>query len=348
MSFYSKFYEKNYKLYLIVPAIILLLSLIFIFGFGVKKGIDLQGGTLISIYNVDSVNTDTIKLALENNFGLEDVSVIYNSGITKRLDIQYLEQKSLVDLKLKLADIKKMSNKDSTIEEIKKMFDEYNYDYDLSVLKNYNNWILELDSFYTYVKNDNTKKILSFLNTEYGIDSENVNIKEISATLGESFYNKAILIGIIAIVGIIILILIAFGEFIPALTIIACAILDVLGGLAGLAIVGIPLSLTTIPALLMLLGYSIDTDIMLTTRLLKRKEGHAKERAGDALRTGSIMTTTTLGALIVMLIFSYLYNVNVLFDISIVLVFGLVVDLLATWFMNGPVLLWYLENKKVK
>jgi preprotein translocase subunit SecF len=348
MSFYSRFYEKNYKLYLIVPAIILLLSLIFIFGFGVKKGIDLKGGTLISIYDVGSVNTDDIKLDLENNFGLEDVSVIYNSGITKRLDIQYLEQKSLIDLKTKINNIKQISNKDSAIEEIKKLFEENSYNYDLSVLKNYNNWVQELDSFYTYTKNNNTTEILTFLNSEYGIDSENVNIKEISATLGASFYSKAILIGIIAIVGIIILILIAFGEFIPALTIIVCAILDVLGGLAGLAIVGIPLSLTTIPALLMLLGYSIDTDIMLTTKLLKRKEGHAKERAGDALRTGSIMTTTTLGALFVMLIFSYLYNINVLFDISIVLVFGLVVDLLATWFMNGPILLWYLENKKVK
>ena len=93
MSFYSKFYEKNYKLYLIVPAIVLLLCLIFIFGFGVKKGIDLQGGTLISIYNVSSVDTESIKVALEDNFGLEDVSVVYNPGLTKRLDIQYLEQK---------------------------------------------------------------------------------------------------------------------------------------------------------------------------------------------------------------------------------------------------------------
>lgn len=348
MSFYSKFYERNYKLYLIVPAIILLLSLIFIFGFGIKKGIDLQGGTLISIYNVNPVNIDEIKLALETNFGLEDVSIIYNTGITKRLDIQYLEQKDLVNLKNQITNIKNNSNKDLAIEEIKILFNTNNYNYDLTVLKNYGNWITELDTFYSHMKNKNTQNILEYLKSEYGIDYDNVNIKEISATLGASFYSKVILIAIIAIIGIIILILIAFGEIIPSLAIIACAILDVLGGLAGLAIVGIPLSLTTIPALLMLLGYSIDTDIMLTTRLLKRKEGHAKERAGDALRTGSIMTTTTLGALIVMLIFSYLYNINVLFDISIVLVFGLVVDLLTTWFMNGPVLLWYLENKKVK
>lgn len=348
MSFYSKFYEKNYKLYLIVPAIVLLLCLIFIFGFGVKKGIDLQGGTLISIYNVSSVDTESIKVALEDNFGLEDVSVVYNPGLTKRLDIQYLEQKSLVELKQRINDIKEISNKDSAIGEIKNLFAEYNYTYDLSVLKNYNNWVSELDAFYNYEKNEGTKKILSFLNADYGINSENVNIKEISPALGKSFYNKAVLIAIIAVVGIIILILVAFGEFVPALTIIVCSALDILGGLAGLALTGVPLSLTTIPALLMLLGYSLDTDILLTTRLLKRKEGTARERAGEALRTGTIMTTSTIGALIVTLIFSYLYNIHVLFDISVVLVSGLLVDLVATWFMNSPILLWYLESKKVK
>ena len=60
------------------------------------------------------------------------------------------------------------------------------------------------------------------------------------------------------------------------------------------------------------------------------------------------MTTSTIGALIVTLIFSYLYNIHVLFDISVVLVSGLLVDLVATWFMNSPILLWYLESKKVK
>ncbi len=348
MSFYDKFYEKNYKMYLIVPLILFLISLIFIFGFGVKKGIDLQGGTLISIYGVENVNTEEIKIALENTFGLEELTIVYNSGITKRMDIQYLEQNSLVLLKTKIEDIKQMSDKDLAVTNIENLFKEYNFDYADLVLNNYSDWVSGLDLFYNYTKNNNSKGILEFLNTEFGINTSNVNLKEISPSLGESFYNKAILVAIIAIIGIIVLILIAFGEIIPSIAIIVCAILDVLGGLAGLAITGIPLSLTTIPALLMLLGYSIDTDIMLTTRLLKRKEGHAKQRAGDALRTGSIMTTTTLGTLVVMLIFSYFYNISVLFDISIVLIFGLVVDLFATWFMNGPILLWYLENKKVK
>ena len=73
-------------------------------------------------------------------------------------------------------------------------------------------------------------KNIEFLNADYGINSENVNIKEISPALGKSFYNKAVLIAIIAVVGIIILILVAFGEFVPALTIIVCSALDILGG----------------------------------------------------------------------------------------------------------------------
>jgi preprotein translocase subunit SecF len=122
--------------------------------------------------------------------------------------------------------------------------------------------------------------------------------------------------------------------------------LDILGGLAGMAIFDVPISLVTIPALLMLLGYSIDTDILLTTRLLKRTDGTLRSRAGEAMKTGMTMTVTTLIALTIMLIIAILYNVQVIYYISIVLISGLIADLIATWFMNGPMLLWYIESWK--
>jgi preprotein translocase subunit SecF len=114
-----------------------------------------------------------------------------------------------------------------------------------------------------------------------------------------------------------------------------------------MAIFNIPLSLTTIPVLLMLVGYSVDTDIMLTTKLLKRKEGGSpNKRVVDAMKTGLIMTSTTLGAMLSMLVVSYVYNITDIFYMAIVLICGLIVDLLSTWLMNAPVLLWYVESKK--
>ena len=115
-----------------------------------------------------------------------------------------------------------------------------------------------------------------------------------------------------------------------------------------MAIFQIPLSLATIPALLMLIGYSVDTDIMLTTTVLKRREKELHERAGDALVTGLTMTTTTVAALFVMLILSYFGQIIIVFEIAAVLLFGLFADLISTWFMNAEILLWYAKRKNKK
>ena len=98
----------------------------------------------------------------------------------------------------------------------------------------------------------------------------------------------------------------------------------------------------------MLVGYSVDTDIMLTTRLLKRKFKSMRENATDCLVTGLTMTGTTLGAVVVMLVFSSMWNLGVIYSIAIVLLFGLLGDLVSTWFMNGPILMIYLERKAKK
>ena len=96
----------------------------------------------------------------------------------------------------------------------------------------------------------------------------------------------------------------------------------------------------------MLVGYSVDTDIMLTTRLLKRKEGGLKERSYEAMKTGLTMTLTTMAALSVMITLSFMYQIVVIFDLTVVLFFGLVADIISTWLMNAPILLAYAESKR--
>jgi len=46
-----------------------------------------------------------------------------------------------------------------------------------------------------------------------------------------------------------------------------------------------------------------------------------------------------------MLIVSYFYQIEVIFQIAAILFFGLLADLISTWFMNAPLLLWHIENK---
>ena len=138
-----------------------------------------------------------------------------------------------------------------------------------------------------------------------------------------------------------------------ALTIILSAFSDIIITAAAMDTVGVKLSLGTVAALLMLIGYSVDSNILLNNRVLKRK-GKTEEKIQGAFRTGFAMTSTTFCAIFALFLvsaFSYLVSssftqINILFDISVVLLFGLLADLMNTWVMNANALRWYLASSK--
>ena len=169
--------------------------------------------------------------------------------------------------------------------------------------------------------------------------------REVSATMGVATTQSAIFIMLVGMIFIIIVIFLAFRQFIPSVAIIQCMFFDALCGMAGMVILNIPLSLTTIPAILMLIGYSVDTDIMLTSRMLKGKDGTPAQRATASMITGITMTGTTIAALISMLVVSYFYQIQVIYEISAILLFGLIGDMTATWLLNAPILLWFVERR---
>ncbi len=141
---------------------------------------------------------------------------------------------------------------------------------------------------------------------------------------------------------------IVFRDFVPSIAVIIAALSDIIIALGGMSLFGIPLSLASVGGILMLIGFSVDTDILLTTRLLKRKEGSITERAIDAMKTGLTMSATAIAAM------SALYLVTIFFipqaivlsSIAAVLIIGLAADIIATWLMNLGILRWYLEAKK--
>jgi preprotein translocase subunit SecF len=95
----------------------------------------------------------------------------------------------------------------------------------------------------------------------------------------------------------------------------------------------------------MLIGYSVDTDVLLSTRLLKDKKDPYMS-ANKSLQTGITMTTTTLFVILAMLIISYYTQMLIILEIAVVLVCGLVGDLISTWFFNAPALISYVNKKK--
>jgi len=95
----------------------------------------------------------------------------------------------------------------------------------------------------------------------------------------------------------------------------------------------------------MLIGYSVDTDILLTTRILKEQEGLLNERIVGAFKTGITMTLTSLLAIVIALFVVKSFS-PVLTQIFTILSIGLGFDILNTWITNTSILKWYMEKKK--
>ncbi|MDK2832077.1 MAG: preprotein translocase subunit SecF, partial [Methanolobus sp.] len=180
---------------------------------------------------------------------------------------------------------------------------------------------------------------------------ENVEINQVGPVYGASLQKQAVKAVIISFIGMAIVVFLIFRTFVPSVAVVISAISDIAIAAAFMNIVGIELSLGTVAALLMLIGYSVDSDILLTTRVLKRR-GTPQENISNAMHTGVTMTTTTLAALVAMYIistFSYVLSpsfsqITLLSNISIVLIFGLVADMMNTWMLNTSILRWHVTS----
>jgi preprotein translocase subunit SecF len=168
-------------------------------------------------------------------------------------------------------------------------------------------------------------------------------IDQIGESFGKTLQYQAVLALIFSFIGMAIVIFLAFRTFVPAVAVILSAFADMVMTAATMNIVGIPLSLGTVAALLMLIGYSVDSDILLTNRVLKR-QGKLNEKLTGAFNTGLTMTSTTLAATVALFIVSWIGSVQILMEISAVLLIGLVFDILNTWLTNVGILKWYAQK----
>lgn len=179
-----------------------------------------------------------------------------------------------------------------------------------------------------------------------GIDIGNSDVESIGPSLGASFWSQAQLAMILAFVFMGIVVFVIFRTFVPSMAVIISAFADIFMTLAFMQLFGIELSLAGLAAILMLIGYSVDTDILLTSRMLKETEDHMlNEKIRHAMKTGLTMTLTSIGALTPLLLLGLS---PVITQIANVLMIGLAFDIMNTWITNVVILRWYCEKKGMK
>ncbi len=173
------------------------------------------------------------------------------------------------------------------------------------------------------------------------VNEDEFSVETVGSSLGSSFFKQTALALLIAFILMGIVVVIYFRNLVPSLAVILAGASDILVTLAIFNLTGIKLSTAGIAAFLMLIGYSVDTDILLTTRVLKR-QGETMAKVYGAIKTGLTMTLTTLAVVLVALIF---VQSEIIKQIMLILFIGLIVDMVMTWIQNVGILRIYLERK---
>jgi preprotein translocase subunit SecF len=347
-------FEGNYKPLLVLPIILYVVFLLLILVYPkVPFGMDMTGGTRIIVRTDKPIDSGLLEKQLKANYSLEELRITSTSGFAGNgTIIEFSKQKEFDESSNLLAEARKAlqaGNKDVALEKATQAINSVKAFTQVNEIPSDAKEAVDLASdTLVKAKEEFQKNLNQLIINEFKLQEEpRIQVREIGPVVGSTFWNNAIMVVLIAMVLIAIIVFVFFREIIPSLAIIAAAIFDILTALAFMALFGIPLSLSSIPSLLMLVGYSIDTDILLTTRLLKRTEGTARQRSFEAMKTGLTMTATTIVAVLSMILLSYFTQMVVIYQIATLLLFGLFGDVISTWFMNAPVLLWYVEGKKV-
>ncbi len=350
--------SKNYLLLMGIPILLLIISLFFLFGTGLHKGVELQGGVLITVQTNTQVDTNLLTQQL-SAFG-PGVSVTqFSNGGLNGLQIEMGLNDRLLQLQDENSLVQGLYNNYSTARSLnpidaKTMEDAFK---------------LEVGKFYALlgqsVPSDSSDEVLAKdvkdslageqTRIRTGITdviyqatgSKELSFDEVGSSLSSFFFQNSRTALIISFILSGIVILIIVRGLVASAAVISGAIFDLTITAGLMVLFKIDLSLGAVAALLMLVGLSLDTDIMLTINVLKRKEGVAHDRAFKAMKIGLLMNLTSLAAFGVLALVGWYYQIPTYTSIGLIVFIGSIVDFIATWCFNAGLVLWYAERKNL-
>jgi preprotein translocase subunit SecF len=185
------------------------------------------------------------------------------------------------------------------------------------------------------------KTILSLLEQKIPGASKTASTETTGSALGGSFFQETTKAMVFAFVFMGLVVFLSFRTFTPSIMVITCVFADIIETIAAVNFMGIKVSSAGIAAFLMLIGYSVDTDILLTTRVLRGKEGTVFDRTMSAVKTGLMLTATTLIAVTISLVMTHNDTIR---EIMLIMLIGLVFDIVNTWITNTALLRYYAEK----
>ena len=336
---FEKWYEGNYKKLLVIPAALLVLCLVYLTVFNVQndslfnRGISLTGGTTYTLF--DDINEDELNDFLNDkgiNFELKILKD--NTGRQTSLKITVGDEEGDL-LKEYLEEFLQgnLTEQNSSVERTSAGLSNQFYDQLIIAIILAFFWMAGV-VFLIFSKGLKIKSLVVLLNIILGF------------FLGNFFFQTNAFVysfGFLILAGAIIYIYIK--NSVPSFAVMLSAFADIVMTLAVVNLIGMEISTAGIVAFLMLIGYSVDTDILLTTRVTKKRNVDINKELWGSFKTGTTMTMTSIVAVMVALIVVSGYG-TILNEIFTILLIGLGFDIFNTWITNASLIKWYAESKK--
>ncbi|MFP3317270.1 MAG: hypothetical protein RXN79_02590 [Candidatus Nanopusillus sp.] len=193
-------------------------------------------------------------------------------------------------------------------------------------------------------KQINETLLINLLNQDYNISllSTDISIQHYSSLVGNLIFNQFLFFVILAMVLTAFVIFIAFRASKITLNIISTILFDIVGLLAILSITKYPIGANGFIGMLMILGFAIDNNVVLSTNIVKEKEKPFIERVRMSFRVGMLMEIIALYTLLLLYFIVPEPSVD---EFAFVLSVAIILDLL--YYLIGNIPLYkYFEAKK--
>jgi preprotein translocase subunit SecF len=366
-------YKGNYKRLVIIPIVLVLVALFFIPG--ISPGIEFKGGVQITFETPQLMDDEvleqavmdegfvdyTVKTYVLGDINIAEIEIGHSDEIlevetTYREFLTNYDAFSKLQYELLLLKGSNMSHaaQERELNELHEKLIQNRDDFERfsehflgvkTVLPSEVDVIKpDIEDLYSKIISSYRGGIISKFDSH--IDYTTYSFKLINPSLSEIFMEKIQSVMIIAGILMAITVYLLFRDIYPTVTVLLGVLFDVAFALGAMGLLGIPLSLASIAAILMLVGYSVDTNILLTIRVLKRGLNNPRDSAHDAMKTGVMLTLTGILSFFALFMVSQITNIATYQTISLVVLFGLMGDLVATWMLNAVLIIHRVEGVK--
>lgn len=335
---FASWYDKNYKKVLIFSAVLILTSIIYLIMFSVETGsiiyrdVSLTGGVTYTIETNYPISDLNQKLSEEyQDFSTQSISDGSGNQVQIIITVQEDDSEKIEEFLEEILKFELTEDNSSVEYTSSSMSEDFFRQLIISIILAF--FWMGVVVFLIFAKGHKMKIIVIFINILLAIYLGNffLSINSIASFL---------ILGLFTLI----LVYIYIKNSVHSIAIILSVFSNTALTLSVINLLGIKISTAGIVAFLMLIGYSVDSNILLTTRTLNKKETINKEIFG-ALKTGLTMSATTIIAILTALIVVMNFA-SVLNQIFTILLIGLGFDLFNTWVTNASILKWHSEKTK--